>query len=166
MDRAIVILGAAMDEHGQPGPALLRRVARGAALAREHPEMPIIVSGGALHSARSEADLMRVLLVQDGILANRILCEDQSLNTLQNVLNTRAFMAAHGIGSIQLVSDSFHLPRALMTCWWLGVTARGVPVWNPQSEIVSWLWAHLREGAAIPVYVIRLCRHSLKARRR
>lgn len=162
---AIVILGAAMDEHGTPGPAMLRRVARGAALAHEMPDLPIIVAGGALTSPLTEASVKRDLLHGHGIANDRILSEDRSLNTLENLDNTKAIMASHRIDAIYLVTDSFHMPRALMTCRCLNIAAHPRPVWNPTAEVGSWAWAHLREVAALPYYVYRLGRHRFTGRK-
>lgn len=164
--QALVILGAAMDEHGVPGPALLRRVARGAALARDMEDLPVVVSGGALTSPLSEATVMRDLLLQQGIADHRILCEDRSRNTLENMANTKAIMAVEGIGSIHLVTDSFHMPRALMTCRCLGIRAQAHPVWNPTAELWSWTLAHLRELVALPYYVYRLSLYRFRVQHR
>lgn len=99
---------------------------------------------------------MRDILVADGIAVPRMLCEDQSLNTLENLEYTNGLMATHGIGSILLVTDSFHMPRALMTCRCLGIEVQAYPVWNPTAELWPWALAHLRELVALPVYVNRL----------
>lgn len=164
--QALVILGAAMDENGVPGPAMIRRVAHGAKLAKARPDLPVIVAGGALTSPVTEASVMRALLHDHGIADGRILCEDRSLNTLENLENTKAIMAAHGIETIQLVTDSFHIPRALMTCRCLGIPAEPHPVWNPTAELWSWALAHLRELVALPYYVYRLARYRLRAQHR
>lgn len=164
--RAIVVLGAAMKEDGKPSPALRRRVRRGALLARDFPDLPIIVSGGILKAPVSEAAVMRDLLLAQGVAPDRIVCEDRSRNTLENLSNTRAIMERHGLDAILLVTDSFHMPRAWMTSWWLGVRARPFPVWNPTTEIGSWVWAHVREMAALPFYVFRLSCRTLMARHR
>lgn len=165
-DTGIVILGAGLGPDGLPGPAILRRVARGVRLAQAHPEMPVIVSGGLLRGPKSEAAVMVRLLDQARIAPARVRAEDQSRSTFENILFLRDLMEPLGIARILLVTDSFHMPRALMTCWWLGVPVRGRPAWNPREEIGLWILAHLREAVAIPVYAWRLWRYRLRAARR
>lgn len=145
---------------------MVRRVARGAELARMHPHLLVAVAGGWLRGPMSEASVMVRLLDQEGIAPNRILSEDHSLNTFENILYLRDMLPRWGVTRIYLVTDSFHMPRAIMTCRWLGLEAHAYPVWHPRAEVWYWIVAHFREAVAIPYYVYRLFRHSLRVARR
>ncbi|TGE28925.1 YdcF family protein [Hymenobacter metallicola] len=77
----------------------------------------IIVSGGSgsvRQVAHTEAHDLATLLRLAGVPRQRILLEEQSRNTRENALNTKALLARHpDIKSIVLVTSAFHQRRAL-----------------------------------------------------
>lgn len=74
--------------------------------------LPILVSGGSVFSSStSEAELMRRALEQD-FHATAAWTEDQSRNTMENALNSRAILEAVGKKKVWLVTDAWHMPRA------------------------------------------------------
>ncbi|WP_138466256.1 YdcF family protein [Poseidonocella sp. HB161398] len=161
---AIVILGAAVWRGGRPSPALARRIARGAELARRHPGATVIGSGGWGREPPAEAIVIRDTLVAAGIEPARILCEDASTSTLENALFSARLMAAHGLTRALVVTDSYHAPRAVLSFRWFGIRARARPVWHV-GRTDRWLKAALRELLALPVYAVRLCHHRTRGDR-
>ncbi len=161
---AIVILGAAVWPGGQPSPTLARRIARGASLALQHPEMTVIASGGWGREPPAEALVMRDRLADLGVPRDRILCEDTSTSTLENALCSARLMERHGLTRVLVVTDSYHCPRAILTFRWLGIPARARPVWR-FGRIDRWLKAALREALALPVYAVRLSHHRRRGER-
>lgn len=111
----LVILGARV--RGDSISALLRyRLDTALDYLSDNPDTTVIVSGGQGPGENlSEAEAMQKYLVEHGIAAERILLDDESLNTDQNIKNSIA-MIQNGqkmTGQrIVLVSNGFHLFRA------------------------------------------------------
>ncbi|MDZ4766067.1 MAG: YdcF family protein [Chloroflexota bacterium] len=109
----IVILGSGLQSNNRPGPAMIRRVGRGAELWHAGYAPLIICSGGyGLNRTRSEADACAELLRELGVAPEAILLEEHSRSTEENAIFTREIMAARGLSSALIVSDGYHLLRA------------------------------------------------------
>lgn len=76
--------------------------------------LPILFSGGQVFSdSGNEADIAKRQLLGLGIPEDKILVENQSLNTEQNAVNTAIMMQANGLHSPVLVTSGFHMTRAM-----------------------------------------------------
>lgn len=117
------------------GPSILLRDRLDTALAylEDHPNTRIVVSGGKGDDEhQSEAQAMYDYLTGRGVSWNRILMEDQSRNTHQNIQNTwKSLCGQMGPWDSALVpeecryvlvSSDFHLARILML--WQRTTGR------------------------------------------
>jgi len=116
--QAIVILGGGR-VHASPewgadsvNSATLRRLRYGAQLARET-GLPILLSGGNPDRAPlPESHLMQPVLEREfGIRAGWI--EDRSDTTAENARLGAALLVPLGVTRVLLVTDAFHMPRAL-----------------------------------------------------
>jgi len=109
----IVVLGAGLNRSDRPGPALIRRADRAAALYAEGAAPALICTGGFGYGrSRSEADACAELLRARGVPAAAIVLEEQSRSTEENALYTREIMEANGWRTAVVVSDAYHLLRA------------------------------------------------------
>lgn len=155
----IIVLGAAITDTGEPGPALTRRAAHAAALWKAGHGGTIICTGGigpAARVRRSEADGCREILQRAGVPATAILLDDQSRTTAENARNARAIMARHGWSRATLVSDSYHVFRARLLCRRAGMEVVLAPV--PVVEMpgpLPYVHAVVREVAALHVQLWR-----------
>lgn len=75
----------------------------------------IIVSGGsflAQHGGAptTEAEAMRIFLLDLGVPSEAIVDEPKALNTVENIRNVQAMV---GDGRVALVTSAYHMPRAL-----------------------------------------------------
>ncbi|MFY9327450.1 MAG: YdcF family protein [Georgfuchsia sp.] len=114
---AIVIIGGGMNfrapEYG--GDTVnrwtLERLRYGARLQAAS-GLPILVSGGAPYGGRPEAEAMKESLVKDfhGQVA---WVENTSRNTAENAVYSAGVLKAAGVSRIVLVSQAWHLPRAV-----------------------------------------------------
>lgn len=141
---------------GRPGPALLRRVGHAAALYAAGGVRAIIATGGPDGAAPTEARVMRDLLVAAGVPADAVIEEDRARNTLENALYSVAILRARGLGPVVVVSDRYHLPRALMLFRLLGcrVVGSGPPV-APTARRRDRLTSFRREAVAVPRDFVR-----------
>ena len=107
----IVVLGAQMKKNG-PSIALARRLDAAAAYMNENPDTLCVVSGGqGSNEPVSEAQGMYEYLVKKGMDPERILREDQSFSTLENLEFSRRLIPEH-VQKIGIVSSNYHVYRA------------------------------------------------------
>jgi uncharacterized SAM-binding protein YcdF (DUF218 family) len=118
----IIVLGGAENgvlsaAHGRPvvGDAA-ERILDGIALARRHPDIPVILSGGSgrLQGGPDGAGTAARLFAAAGIAPERLIVERRSRNTAENAARARPLAArAAGSGRWILVTSAFHMPRAV-----------------------------------------------------
>ena len=116
--QAIVVLGGDVrrgngaDIPATLGPLSLERVVLGAqAYRRLH--LPIVVSGGRVAGAHaSEAALMKAALA-DNFAVPVAWNEDRSRTTWENAVYTARLLQPEKLATVVLVSQAWHLPRAL-----------------------------------------------------
>jgi uncharacterized SAM-binding protein YcdF (DUF218 family) len=110
---AAIILGAAQ-WNGEPSPVFEGRLKQGIELYKEHKVDYLVFTGGmSKNAASSEAEVGKRYALERGIPKEDILLEDQSLVTEDNLVNAQEVAKDQGIDSYLLVSDQFHLKRAV-----------------------------------------------------
>lgn len=128
----IVILGCRL--RGQTPSVFLRaRTLKGADLYKQGYGRWIIVSGGRGENEDiSEAEGMKRILISEGIPEEKIILEDKSYNTSQNIEYSNKIMKAKGMKTAVIVSNDFHLRRAWILSKKNGIEASfdGVFVWK------------------------------------
>lgn len=147
----IIVLGAQVRAEGVPSEALRRRMTLALERYREAP-VPIICCGAQGHGEPcAEGDFMCGWLAGHGADPARLISEDQSFDTLQNVLNAKAIMQAHGWARALVVTSDYHIRRALAICRYYGVDAEGA---GSPSVKTYWLKNNLRELLAWVKYFL------------
>lgn len=111
----MLILGCKVEDR-QPSLMLQRRLDTAAVYLLEHPDVIVVVSGGIGNSsAYSEASVMRSYLIGCGVAANRILTEDLSTNTQENLQYSAELLQNLSLSQdadVLIVTDGFHQLRA------------------------------------------------------
>ena len=108
----IVVLGAAV-RGSRPTRALRHRIDTAAAYLKENPDTVAIVSGGQGRGETvSEAECMRTELEKLGISPERILLEDRSGDTEENIVNSFQ-MISDPKARVGIVTNNFHVFRAV-----------------------------------------------------
>jgi uncharacterized SAM-binding protein YcdF (DUF218 family) len=115
--QAIVVLGgsafpASPQPEAVPGAATYLRCRYAAWLYKNWKPLPVIASGGPAGSFGSLADVMRSVLIAEGVPADRIRLERESRSTFENAAFTSARLLPDGIRAIALVTDAHHMLRA------------------------------------------------------
>lgn len=110
-----IVLGARIDENGEPSRALINRLEILFNLI-DNRDVPIIVTGGKAHSKYIEAEYMSKYLIGKGISENSILMESNSKNTYENIYNAKIILeklTLHNKIGIIITSD-FHALRSYL----------------------------------------------------
>ncbi|MFE9030832.1 YdcF family protein [Streptomyces iakyrus] len=147
----VVVLGAGLDGE-RPGPLLTRRLERAlevdAARAPGTPGAVFVVSGGqGEDEVRSEADAMADYLRGRGVPADRIVREDRSVNTGQNLRFSAALVDGIPSGHrATVITSGFHVYRTVLLARRVGVPVHVVGAFTSPAY---WLAATLREFAAV-----------------
>ncbi|HVI51946.1 MAG TPA: YdcF family protein [Candidatus Sulfotelmatobacter sp.] len=156
----LVVLGAKVEPDGSPSKALLRRIAHAAALYHAGAAPFLLLSGGQPRGAIAEAEIMRQAALALDVAEGALRVEPLSRNTLENAMFCKPIIQRHGWRKLLVVTDGYHLPRALYTFRRLGLTAKGSAAPPPRLS-PGLLAAHGREAAALLVYIWRIERALL-----
>ena len=108
----IIVLGAQVREDG-PSVVLKYRLDAAIAYLNENLNTICIVSGGqGTNEPFSEAEGMAEYLLENGIEKNRIILEDESKSTVENIQNSKMLIQQpyNGVG---IVTNNFHVFRAM-----------------------------------------------------
>lgn len=129
----VVVLGAKVKADGTPSQILANRLNTAVRLLEEDPQLLCIVSGGqGENEPVTEASAMADYLIQKGIDPDRILLEDQSRNTQENLANTAALIDREGLPrQVILVTDSFHQLRGAIHARRQGLEPFSVSSYTP-----------------------------------
>lgn len=146
----IVIFGAVVRPDGAPSASLLRRIGFGLEAARAYPDAPILCSGGVCRpGAPSEASIMARELRAAGVAPGRLILDEASLSTLDNVVAAVARVEAGGLAFVVACSDRYHLPRIRLLLALHGVRSQPWPG-GRRAPLRHALAMSLREALAIP----------------
>lgn len=106
---SVIVLGAAINT-----PALYNRTKTGLDLYEQGKADVMVLSGGKIaDSDISEAQYMAKVVQQNSDGDDQYILEDQSHNTYENIKNSKAKLGDK-TNSVIIVSDEFHLARAVM----------------------------------------------------
>jgi len=111
----VVVLGAGLFGD-QPSPSLHYRLQKALEYTKKHPHVPIVVSGGqGPDEWITEAEAMECFLLQNGIEAKRIIKEERSTSTKENLIFTKELLK-HDINTkkptLLIVTSEYHMFRA------------------------------------------------------
>lgn len=124
----IIILGA-MVRGDTPSLILEERLQAGLNCIKAHPEAKVILSGAKGPGENiSEAEAMRIYLINNGVAGSKLFKEENSTNTLQNLENSKKIMSTiNNKTKIFVVTSDFHVFRSEFLARRIGLTAYGVP---------------------------------------
>lgn len=130
----IVILGAGL-RGSELSFSLTQRLETSLKYIAENPEAKIYVSGGqGRDEAMSEAEAMRRYLVAQGVAPERIVEENKSTTTLENLQFTKQVMdrlEGPGKHEIMIITSDYHLFRSKKLALRNGFIAHGYPARTP-----------------------------------
>jgi vancomycin permeability regulator SanA len=120
---AVMILGAGLETSGLPSDALIDRLIVGDRVSRAL-EAPMLLTGDGGRFREDEIGAMSKWLLASGVSPDRLVIDDQGYRTYESC--KRAAQVYH-LKRVVLVTQRFHLGRALYLCRSFGLDAYGVP---------------------------------------
>ncbi len=150
----MLVLGAGL-RGDQLSLTLMERLDAAAAYWRQHPEVKIVVSGGqGPHELISEAEAMGLYLEQMGIPKEQIYRESRSTSTWENIAFSKAIIAESGYDPAKplvIVSNRYHLFRAVRIAGAQGMEAVGIPAATPGSVLFG---SYMREILSVTKFML------------
>ncbi|MDO4270975.1 MAG: YdcF family protein [Eubacteriales bacterium] len=150
----ILVLGALVNPDGQPSAALAARCDTAVDFLTAHPDAKALLCGGqGGNEPRAEADAMYDYMSARGVSPDRLIREDQSTNTIQNIRNARALIETQRMltapDSVRtaVITNDYHLARARVLMADGGLDACGIPAPTPYPP--QWIAVRCREYCSI-----------------
>lgn len=144
----VIVLGAGIIGENVTRP-LARRLDRAFYYWQENPDAYIIVTGGLGDRALiTEAEAMARFLARRGVPRERILLEDRSTSTYENLVFAKEILDNHFPNGFQavLITNDFHIYRAVRTARSVGIDANRIGAY---TDWYSWPVNYLREMLAV-----------------
>lgn len=135
--QAIIILGCRVNGD-VPSAMLMQRINAAYNYLEKFPDTVAIASGGQGSDENiSEAECIKLYLEKKGISPDRIILEEKSTSTRENMLFSRQIFEENGIsGQVAIVSNEYHILRARTIAKKQGLdvkccAAKTVPIYLP-----------------------------------
>ena len=142
---AIVVLGAGVRPDGSPSDMLRDRLDAALELFRAGRAPRILVSGDHGTAAYDEPGTMRAWLEAEGVPASAVVMDHAGFDTYSSMWRARNVF---GEKRVIVVTQAFHLPRALFLAGRLGLDATGVAADRRAYRHI--VWSQLREAGSRP----------------
>ncbi len=128
--RTVVIVLGCRVKGEAPSLMLNKRITAACDFLKENPEAVCIASGGqGADEDISEAECIRRVLAEKGISPDRIILEDGSTSTDENIRFSKEKMTENGLdGNVTIVTDIYHQFRASLIAEKYGMEAYAIPV--------------------------------------
>ncbi|HET7724625.1 MAG TPA: ElyC/SanA/YdcF family protein [Propionibacteriaceae bacterium] len=146
-ERAVaIVFGAEVLPNKTPSSYLRARLDLAYELWRTGKVKAVLVSGDNAEVHYNEPDIMRSYLLRRGIPESKVVADYAGFDTYDTCVRA---VRIFGVTSATLVTQSYHMPRALATCRTVGVDAVGVGDDSVQAGNPNlWRRSALREVAA------------------
>ena len=148
-----LVLGAMVYPDGTPSPFLAARLDVAHRLYQAGKVQVVVVSGDNMAKEYNEPEAMRTYLVNAGMPAGKVVADYAGFDTYDSCARA---LRIFGVENLILVTQSYHLPRAVATCRALGVDAIGVGDESARQYSRSWHRGAIRDQLACVKTVIDL----------
>ncbi|HET9518026.1 MAG TPA: ElyC/SanA/YdcF family protein [Actinoplanes sp.] len=118
-----LVLGAQVDPGGVPSPFLAARLEIARRLFEAGKVRAILVSGDNMHHEYNEPEAMGRWLVDRGVPARQVVLDYAGFDTYDSCARANRIF---GVEQAIVVTQSFHIARAVTVCRRLGIDATGV----------------------------------------
>lgn len=137
-----VVFGAGLRQGG-PSPYLAHRLDAAAGLYRAGRVKVVLVTGDNSRKEYDEPDAMRAYLVRHGVPDRQVVSDYAGFDTWDSCVRAKKIF---GVDRAVLVSQGFHIRRAVALCQAAGIRSYGVGV--SDAHDVTWYYGGAREVIA------------------
>ncbi len=148
-----VVFGAGLAPGGEPSPLLAERLETALALFRAGKVQRLLLTGNA-EAHHDEIRAMRHYLVNAGVPERALLGDLEGTSTFDSCWRAHS---VYGVQEALLITQRFHLPRALFLAARAGITAHGVAAGGRPRWTSLAVW---REFLARPLAVLQVLTHA------
>nr|WP_307624099.1 ElyC/SanA/YdcF family protein [Streptomyces sp. V3I7] len=134
-----VVFGAGLWD-GEPSPYLAHRLDTAARLYHEGRIEVVLVTGDNSHEDYDEPDAMRAYLTRHGVPGTRVVRDYAGFDTWDSCVRAKRIF---GVDRAVLISQGFHIRRAVALCEAAGVDSYGVGAVDRHN--VTWYYGGTRE---------------------
>ena len=146
----VVVLGAKVNGR-EPSGALRNRIQRAKEYLEENPDTIAVLSGGkGSDEDISEAQCMYENLAAGGIDPKRLILEDQSTDTSENLIFSRRLIPEDA--NVGLITNNFHIFRSLGLARGLNWDVEGIPV---ATSLISFPHYLMREFIGLAYEIVQ-----------
>jgi SanA protein len=146
--RAAIVFGAGLQRDGTPSPVLKDRVATAFRLYQAGKVEKLLMSGDNRFVYYNEPAAMQAYALELGVPEADIVLDFAGRRTYDTCYRAKEIF---GLDTAILVTQKYHLPRALFTCRQLGINATGVKADLREYHPRSFLFWTIREIPATAV---------------
>jgi vancomycin permeability regulator SanA len=148
-----LVLGARVFPDGTPSPFLAGRLDLAYRLYVAGKVRVVLVSGNNMAKEYNEPDAMRTYLINAGMPPEAVVADHAGFDTYDSCARA---LRIFGVEQLIVVTQSYHLPRAVATCRALGVDATGVGDDRVRRFSRAWIQGVIRDQLASVKTVIDL----------
>ena len=117
-----LVFGSKVELDGSPSLRLRARLDRTIELYKKGYFPTVIVSGGIGKEGYDEASVMQDYLVSHGIPKERVIMDNAGATTFATAKNTVKIIHQNHLGSVLVISQYFHIPRAKLALKRFGIS--------------------------------------------
>lgn len=152
-DETVIVLGCRVRGE-EPSKSLKRRIDAAETYLKEHPTATAILSGGqGSDELISEAEAMKRALVSRGIGENRLILEERSTSTEENLAFSAELIRENGLNErVAVITDSYHQYRAKLMGGRAGLQTRAYNAKTPLFIFPTYFLRDLLGVAAAIVF--------------
>jgi vancomycin permeability regulator SanA len=148
-----LVLGAQVNSDGTPSAFPAARLDLAKRLYDAGRVKVILVSGDNMAKEYDEPTAMRTYLIAHGVPASKVVADYAGFDTYDSCTRAKRIF---GVTNLIVVSQSYHIPRAVATCVRLGLNASGVGDDSARVFEQAWRNGAIRDQVACVKTVIDL----------
>lgn len=130
----ILVLGTKTYQGDKYNPCLVARVQHAVDLYKTNYAPKLLFSGGETKNGTNEAQIMKEIALYLGVSEEDILLESASTSTYENLLFSKKIITAKQFNTVLLVTEPFHLPRAILVAQKIGLQFSS----SPAIQSICW----------------------------
>ena len=152
-NRYTLVLGAGLEKNGIPSNILADRVKTSVNLITNNKTDILILSGSSNSQNYCEPESMKTMAELLGVKTSSLILDFLGKSTFNSCFNLSKISE---VNQITIVTQMFHLPRAIWLAEAMGFKVNGTPANIYSFSIYKTAYWYLREAIALPINFIKL----------